>query len=95
MIKTIKEKAWVEGHYSETGKEIIIPQMGDKIYVNPFYYIDHEEDDFDGGICEINKVELYKDCLPCNRIMIGVEEHPHGMFNYINLLKLKQNITIK
>ena len=87
----MKEKIWIPGHYEETDKDIVIPKIGDKIYVGASYYIGHPEDDLDGRICEISRVEFHEDCLPCNRIMIGVYENPGTMHNYLGLLELKQN----
>ncbi|MCK9543452.1 MAG: hypothetical protein M0R03_15635 [Novosphingobium sp.] len=38
--------------------QLQMPKVGDEIYVGSSYYIDHGEDDFDGGLCKIIKVEI-------------------------------------
>jgi hypothetical protein len=34
------------------------PKVGDDIYVGSSYYIDHGEDDFEGGLCRVTQVSL-------------------------------------
>jgi len=34
------------------------PKVGDDIYVGSSYYIDHGEDDFEGGLCKVTQVSL-------------------------------------
>jgi len=65
------------------------PEIGNKIYVPSSYYVYHGEDDFEGGLAIINKVE-YSDHLPkdhCNYTMVGIEGRPTTMYNYKVLLE--------
>ena len=60
------------------------PKIGDKIYVPSSYYVYRGEDDFEGGLATINKVEHSKH-LPkghVNYTMVGIEGRPSTMYNY-------------
>lgn len=60
------------------------PKIGDKIYVPSSYYVCRGEDDFEGGLATINKVEHSKH-LPkdhFNYTMVGIEGRPSTMYNY-------------
>lgn len=64
--------------------KIKAPQIGDKIYVPSSYYVYRGEDDFEGGLATINKVEVSKH-LPkdnSNYWMVGIEGIPSTMYNY-------------
>jgi hypothetical protein len=39
-------------------KKLNVPKVGQKIYVDSAYYIDHGEDDRDGGIATVSKVVM-------------------------------------
>ena len=73
---------WVPGYYEETDEEIIIPKVGDKIYVSC-------SDGFVGGWGEIIdvKIDNRKTILPCNRIMVEVKENPGTWHNYLHLIE--------
>ncbi len=65
------------------------PKIGDKIYVSSSYYVYRGEDDFEGGLATIDKIEFNKN-LPkdhCNYIMIGIKERSSTMYNYKMLIK--------
>src|SRR5688572_19049791 len=50
-----------------------LPEIGQDIYIRSAYYIDHGEDDFDGGLCKINRIEYNPGCPNLvNRIMVGI-----------------------
>jgi hypothetical protein len=66
--------------------ETIPPKVGDKIYVGSSYYIDHGEDDFDGGICTIKKV-INPGFKGKGSINVIVEENPTSEHNYEYLLE--------
>lgn len=66
-----------------------LPKIGDKIYVPSSYYVFRGEDDFDGGLAEIAKIDISKH-LPeehFNYIMVGITNRPATMYNYKSLLK--------
>lgn len=70
------------------------PKIGDKIYVPSSYYVYRGEDDFEGGLATINKVEL-SDHLPedhINYIMIGIEGRPQTMYNYRGLMAKQEKL---
>lgn len=64
-------------------KDIKLPKKGDKIYVGSSYYIDHGEDDFDGGICTIKSVRRDD----TGHIFVGVKERPGIETNYEYLME--------
>jgi hypothetical protein len=65
-----------------------LPKEGDKIYVGTSWYLSHGEDDFEGGIATITKVEVNEKCEnPYNRIMVGIKENPGSMHNYTYLME--------
>jgi hypothetical protein len=60
------------------------PKIGDKIYVPSSYYVYRGEDDFEGGLATITKVEHSKH-LPkghVNYTMVGIEGRPSTMYNW-------------
>lgn len=64
-------------------------KIGDKLYIPSAYFISRGEDDFEGGLAEIDRIETKKH-LPekhCNRIMIGFKENPSAMYNYNYILE--------
>ena len=70
------------------------PESGMKIYVPTSLHVYRGEDDFQGGIAKINKIE-YKDYLPedhCNYIFVGIEENPGVMYNYGSLMKQQNEL---
>ena len=64
--------------------KIKAPKIGDKIYVQSSHYVYRGEDDFEGGLATINKVEhdkhLPKDHI--NYCMVGIEGRPSTMYNW-------------
>ena len=78
----------------ENLNKISIPEIGDKIYVPSSRYVYRGEDDFDGGISTIDRVE-YSKHLPkdhFNYIMVGLKERPNSMYNYRNLLDSQEDL---
>lgn len=74
-----------------------IPKIGDKIYVPSDYYVYRGEDDFDGGIATINKVDV-SNRLPIdhiNSIMVGIEERKSAIYNYQSLMKKQDELRDK
>jgi len=70
------------------------PKIGDKIYVPSSYYVYRGEDDFEGGLAIINKIEISKH-LPkdhCNSIMVGIEGKHSTMYNYQYLLEQQDEL---
>lgn len=66
-----------------------IPKIGDEIYVPSSCYVYRGEDDFEGGLAIISKIE-YSDHLPKNHFnytMVGIKERPNTMYNYKVLLE--------
>jgi hypothetical protein len=65
------------------------PTKGEKIYVPTAWYIDHGEDDFEGGVATIKDIHLNKH-LPdhhVNYMMVSIEERPGTQYNWRNLLE--------
>lgn len=68
------------------------PTVGDDIYVGSSYYIDHGEDDFEGGLCEISNVttgtsggrQVY---------FVEIKERPGHSYNYEVLLEQQENLA--
>lgn len=58
------------------------PKIGQKIYVGTSWYIDREEDDFDGGLCEIVSFKLEK-----STYFVIVKERPGTSMNYTLLME--------
>ena len=70
------------------------PKVGDKIYVPCSYYVYRGEDDFQGGLATINKIE-YSKHLPkdhFNYTMVGIEERCSTMYNYKCLLENQKEL---
>lgn len=66
-----------------------IPVVGDKIYIPSAGYVYRGQDDVQGGLATIEKVEV-SDTLPAhhiNSIFIKVEEIPTSRYNYRLLMK--------
>jgi len=66
---------------SKKGYQVV---NGDKIYVPSSYHVYRGEDDFEGGLATINKVE-HSNNLPkdhVNYTMVGIEENISTMYNY-------------
>jgi hypothetical protein len=62
-------------------KAMKAPKVGDLIYVGSSYYLDHGEDDFEGGICKVIDVELGVSAgkkVP----FIEVKERPGHSYNW-------------
>lgn len=66
------------------------PKIGDKIYVDASYHVYRGEDDFEGGLATINRIDISKS-LPkdhINSIFIGIEErNPAHSYNYKMLME--------
>jgi hypothetical protein len=74
--------------------KITEPKNGDKIYVPTSCYVYRGEDDFEGGLATINRVELNKN-LPKNHInyaMVGIEGRPSAMYNYRMLVEKQEEL---
>ena len=70
------------------------PKIGDKIYVPSSYHVYRGEDDFEGGLATISKIE-YSDNLPkthINYIMVAIEEQPSAKYNYKILIKKQSEL---
>lgn len=62
------------------------PKIGQKIYVGTSWYIDREEDDFDGGLCEIVSFKLEKS-IGKPTYFVVVKERPSTSMNYTLLME--------
>lgn len=73
------------------------PKVGDKIYIPCQWFISRGQDDVDGGLATISKIEwsdhLSKDHI--NSCMVGFKEVPGSVFNYKILLEQQQELKIK
>jgi len=56
-LKTLRDDLMAELQEKKL-KAMKAPKIGDLVYVGSSYYIDHGEDDFEGGLCKIVDVEL-------------------------------------
>lgn len=68
----------------EKQQKIPVPKIGQKIYVPSSIYVYRGEDDFEGGIATINKIDK-SDYLPpdhYNYLMVGIEERPGTLYNW-------------
>ncbi len=77
--------------------KIKIPKIGDKIYVPSCYYVYRGEDNFEGGLATINKIEEKKH-LPkddTNYWFVGIEGRPTTMWNWKILLKEQNELKRK
>jgi hypothetical protein len=73
------EKDWPEG--------VPMPEVGQEIYIKSSYYIDHGEDDVDGGLAHIERIEYNPGCKnPINRVMVKVREVDGHQYNYFTLM---------
>lgn len=66
-----------------------MPKVGDKIYIGTSLYIGHGEDDVEGGLATISKVELSPH-VPFghyNSIFVRVKEVPSHSYNYNYLME--------
>jgi hypothetical protein len=62
-----------------TGKEP--PEVGDTIYVGSSFYIDHGEDDFEGGLAEVSEVkEMTSGGKPTP--FVSIKERPGTSYNW-------------
>lgn len=71
-----------------TPNTLILPKVGDKIYVPSSSYISHGQDDFAGGIAIIKSYKINKN-LPkdhYNAIFVTIEEHEGTGYNWGSLL---------
>ncbi len=72
-----------------------LPKIGDKLYVPSAYHISRGEDDIDGGLATISKVEISKH-LPknhINSIMVKFEELDKATsYNYRILLEQQKEL---
>ena len=76
------------------GFNLPIPKVGDVIYVPTSLYVYRGNDDFAGGKATINKVEFSKH-LPVdhyNYTMIGIEERPDTMYNWLPLVEKQKEL---
>ena len=70
------------------------PKVGDKIYVPSSYYVYRGEDDFEGGIATVSKIEHSKH-LPKDHInytMVGIEGRPSTMYNWRILAERQEEL---
>lgn len=69
------------------------PEIGQFIYVPTSLYIDREEDDFQGGVCKITKID--KNYAGEGNIFVEVEENPGVMHNWSYLTKNQEEWKLK
>ncbi len=73
------------------------PIKGEKIYVPTSLHVYRGEDDFQGGLATIDKVE-YSDHLPkdhCNYTMVGIKERKNTMYNWLGLLEKQEELEAR
>jgi len=73
---------------------MIKAKSGDKIYIPSSYYIDHPQDDVDGGIATINTITV-NNYLPedhYNRVFVSVDEIPNVSYNLTSLLEKQDKL---
>lgn len=67
---------WPEG--------VPMPEIGQDIYIGTSLYIDHGEDDVQGGLAKITAIEYNPACSqPTNRVMVKVSEVSGHSYNYL------------
>lgn len=75
-------------------KEIILPKVGSKLYVQTSLYIGHGQDDFEGGLATIEEIEedpnLPKDHY--NYYMVRLKERPGWCYNLRYLLEEQKKL---
>jgi len=71
---------------------IKIPKVGDKIYVENQFYIDHGEDDVLGGLATVSEV---KAGISAGRpaIFVSVKEHPGHSYNWKILAEKQEELA--
>lgn len=82
LIKAIKEADKKHKNHLHAGEGP--PKVGDDIYVPTRMYIDHGEDDVDGGLAEVTEVSPG---MSAGKQMpfICVKEHPSSSYNWDSL----------
>lgn len=69
-------------------------KIGDQIYIPSSFYIDHGEDDVQGGLATIEKF-IFSDYLPedhINSIFVTFEEIETAQYNYKVLLQKQDEL---
>ena len=79
-LKTLRDDLKAELEKKEL-KKLKAPKVGNLVYVGSSYYIDHGEDDFEGGLCKITHVKL--DTSAGKKVpFISVKERPGHSYNW-------------
>lgn len=69
-------------------EDIPMPRIGQDVYISTSLYIDHGEDDVQGGLAKISKIEYNPGCpQPTNRVMVSVVEVPGTSYNYSSIMR--------
>ena len=69
-------------------------KIGDKIYVDSHFYIDHGEDDVVGGLATVSHItESNSNGKKC--LFVAVEEHPGVLYNWDQVLSEQQDMLKK
>jgi hypothetical protein len=66
------------------------PVVGDYIYVATHLYIDHGEDDVEGGIAQVTKVKTGMSGGDPNTLFVSVAQHGGNSYNWSQMLVNEQ-----
>ena len=90
LIKEIRKRDKLHMNKMHEGRNP--PKVGDDIYVPTRMYIDHGEDDVDGGLAEVIKVELSMSAGDPKCPFVTVKEHPNSSYNWKCLMEEQDDL---
>ena len=67
-----------------------VPEIGDYIYVNSHFYIDHGEDDVVGGLGQVTSIRPMMSGGDPNVLFVEVAQHPNDERNWSQFLVNEQ-----
>jgi hypothetical protein len=67
-------------------KKMRVPKIKRDVYVGSSYYIDHGEDDFEGGLCKIKNIEKGRSAGK-DTLFVELEERPGHSYNWDYLME--------
>jgi len=70
------------------------PIMGEPIYVPTSLYVYRGKDDFEGGICAVNRIEMGKSAGKPT-FFIGIKERPGVLYNWEYLVSNQEELKRK
>lgn len=63
-----------------------MPVVGESIYIPSTYFIGHGEDDIEGGLATIARVDIQECSNPYNTVFVAVKEAQGHVYNWQYLL---------